>query len=121
MKKILIIEDEKILAEMYKEKFDSAGFLTNFFLDCEEAKEFLEKEKPDLILLDILLPRSSGVDFLKWLKENKDYSNIPVMVLSNYDDLKTKKECFELGIKDYLIKTQYTPTEILEKIKNIIT
>lgn len=120
MAKILIIEDELILAEMYKEKFESAGIDTDFVLTSEEAFEYLKKEKPDLILLDILLPRENGIYFLNKLKGNKEISKIPVVVLSNYDEPKTKKEAFELGVKAYLIKTQYTPKELLEEIKKFL-
>lgn len=120
MSKILIIEDEKILAEMYKEKFQEAGLQTDFVLSSEEAMEYLKKEKPDLILLDILLPRENGICFLEKLKANKKISKIPVIVLSNYEEPKTKKEAFDLGVKDYLIKTQYTPKELLEKIKEFL-
>lgn len=117
MAKILIIEDEIILAEMYKEKFQEAGFKTDFVLSSEEALSFLKKKRPDLILLDILLPRENGICFLKKLKKNKAISEIPVVAFSNYDEPKAKKEAFELGVKAYLIKTQYTPQELLEKIQ----
>ena len=120
MAKILLIEDEKILAKMYKDKFEEAGYKTDLAFSAEEAFECLKAEKPDLILLDILLPRKNGVEFLKEFKEITGTSQIPVVGLSNYDDPETKKKTFELGIKEYLIKTQYTPQELLEKIKKYL-
>ena len=63
MKKILIVEDEKILGEMYKEKFTQAGFEVSLAIEAKEGIELVEKEKPDLILLDILLPRENGIFF----------------------------------------------------------
>ena len=120
MKKILIIEDEKILGEMYRDKFIQTGFDAVLAETAEQGIEATRKEKPDLILLDILLPRTNGIGFMQWLKKEKELSSIPVIAFSNYDDPKTKKEAMELGIKDYLIKTNYTPQEIVDKVKSCL-
>jgi DNA-binding response OmpR family regulator len=120
MKKILIIEDEKMLAEMYREKLEMEGFKVSLAFDVKEGIEMAKKEKPDLILLDILLPVENGVSFLKKQKEDKEISEIAVIAFSNYDDPRTKKEAMELGVKEYLIKTNYTPSEIIEKIKKYL-
>ena len=85
-----------------------------------EEPKILKEEKPDLIILDILLPRENGVYFLTKSKKHPEITKIPVVVFSNYDDPKTKKECFELGAKEYLIKTDYTPQQIIEKIKEYL-
>ena len=119
-KKILIIEDEKILGEMYQDKFTQAGFKTILINTAEEGIKATSKEKPDLILLDILLPKANGISFLKKLKKDKNLSSIPVVAFSNYDDQEVKKEAHQLGVEDYLIKTNYTPQEIIEKIKNYL-
>ena len=120
MKKILIVEDEKILAEMYRDKFSQAGFKTLLAYSAEEGFKTALKEKPDLILLDILLPRGNGISFLKKLRKDKKTSKTLVVAFSNFDDPDTKKEAFNLGVKDYLIKTSYTPQEIIEKIKSYL-
>lgn len=120
MKTILLIEDEKILAEMYKDKFIQAGFAVVLAYSAEEATKMISQEKPDLILLDILLPRENGVSFLGKLRKNPKVAEIPVVAFSNYDDPETKKEAFRLGVKEYLIKTNYTPQEIVEKIKGYL-
>jgi len=117
MPKILIIEDEKILAEMYKNKFEANGLQVLLAFSSEEGVKILKKEKPDLILLDILLPRENGIHFLKRMKQIKNTSNIPIVAFSNYDDPKTKKEAFSSGARAYLIKTQFTPKELLEEVK----
>jgi len=119
--KILIIEDEKVLAEMYKDKFIQAGFEVILAYSSEEALKVLQKEKPDLILLDILLPRINGIGFLTRIKNDPGLSLIPVIAFSNYDDAETKGEALRLGVKDYLIKTNYTPQEIIEKVKTYLT
>jgi len=120
MTKILIIEDEKILAEMYQDKFQEVGYETDLAFSSEEAISYLKEKKPDLILLDILLPRENGIIFLRRLKEIESTSRIPVIAFSNYDEPGTKREAFELGVKDYLIKTQFTPSQLLEKIKKYL-
>ena len=119
--KILIIEDEKVLAEMYKDKFIQAGFEVILAYSSEDALKVLRKEKPDLILLDILLPRINGIGFLTRIKNDPGLSLIPVIAFSNYDDAETKGEALRLGVKDYLIKTNYTPQEIIEKVKTYLT
>jgi two-component system alkaline phosphatase synthesis response regulator PhoP len=118
--KILIVEDEKILAEMYHERFVQAGFKVVMASSAEEGIEAALKEKPDLILLDILLPRENGIGFLGKLRQNPKIASIKVVAFSNYDDPNTKKEAFESGVEDYLIKTNYTPQEIIEKIKGYL-
>lgn len=120
MPKILIIEDEKILGEMYKDKFTKSGFEVFLVSESEEGFNLAKKEKPDIILLDILLPKESGIAFLNWLRKEKEIAQTPVVAFSNYDDQKTKKEAFKLGVKEYLIKTNYTPQEIVEKIKRYL-
>lgn len=119
-KKILIVEDEKILAEIYRDKFTEAGFEVSATFEAKEGLKLAKKEKPDLIVLDILLPRENGVYFLTELKNDLEISSIPVVVFSNFDDPETKRTALRLGVKDYLIKTNYTPKEIVAKIKNYL-
>lgn len=118
--KILIIEDEKALGEMYRDKFIQSGFKVDWSQTAEEGIEKVKKFKPDLILLDILLPRANGIGFMGWLKKDPDFSTIPVIAFSNFDEPETKKEALKLGVKDYLIKTSYTPQEIIDKIKKYL-
>lgn len=119
-KKILLIEDEKILSEMYEEKLTEIGFKVISVMEAKEGLELAKKEKPHLVILDILLPRENGIIFLTWLREESEISSIPVVILSNYDDPETRRKALQLGVKDYLIKTNYTPKEIVEKITNYL-
>ena len=119
--KILIVEDEKILSEMYTEKFQQAGFSVVSTPEAEDGLEVAKREKPDLIILDILLPKGDGISFLQRIREEPGIALTPVVVFSNFDDPPTKKAAFRLGVKDYLIKTNYTPREIIEKIKGILS
>jgi len=121
MKKILIIEDEKILVDMYREKLSQAGFEVISVFESEQALVLVKKEKPDLVLLDILLPRENGIFFLEQLRKDPKIASVLVVAFSNYDDPETKKRAFELEVKDYLIKTDYTPREIVAKIKQLLS
>ncbi len=116
MKKILIIEDEKFLGEIYKHKLIRSGFIVISVTSAEEALDILEKEMPNLILLDILLPEKTGLDFLIEMNKNPKFNSISILTFSNYDDLQTQKKAKELGSKEYLIKSNYSPQEIVDKI-----
>jgi DNA-binding response OmpR family regulator len=117
-KKILIIEDEKILAEMYKNKFIQAGFQVFSVSESREGLKVAKKEKPDLIILDILLPRENGISFLSQMRDEPEIASIKVMIFSNYDDPETKRQAMKFGVKDYLIKADYTPEGIVRKVKS---
>ncbi len=118
--KILIIEDEEILVEMYQDKFSEAGFEVFSASNNDEGLRLAKKEKPDLILLDILLPDENGLQFLKRIKQFPEISQIPIIAISNYDELETKMEAYNLGVKVYLIKTQFTPQELLDVVKKYL-
>ena len=115
-KKILIVEDEGMLGEMYYDKFNQAGFQAVLVRSAEEGIKIISQIKPDLILLDILLPRLNGIDFMEWFKKKKDSFLTPVIAFSNYDDPETKKQAALLGVKEYLIKTNYTPQEVINRV-----
>lgn len=120
MAKILIIEDEKTLVEMYRDKFVREGFDVVLADSVEEGLEAALKEKPDLILLDILLPGENGINFLGKMRNNPKIAPITVVAFSNYDDPATKKEALQFGTKEYLIKTNYTPQEVVAKVRSYI-
>ena len=121
-KTILLVEDERVLAEMYQDRLIKEGFEVFLAFDSEGALKLLKKKekKPDLILLDILLPEENGVFFLEELRKNKDTASLLVVAFSNYDDPEIKKKTIELGAKEYLIKANYTPSEIVAKIKEYL-
>ncbi|MDD4874820.1 MAG: response regulator [Candidatus Pacebacteria bacterium] len=118
--KILVVEDEQILAEMYQDKFKKEGFEVIAAKDGKEGIKMMREQKPALVLLDILLPNENGIDFLKKQKKDPELSSIPIIVFSNFDDPETKKETLDLGVKEYLIKSNHNPREIVEQIKKYI-
>ena len=123
MAKVLIVEDEKMLAEMYKDKLEMEGIEADLVFSAEEAMDYLEERKIDhisLILLDMLLPGANGIEFLKKIRDIPELGNMPILVFSNYDDPKTRKEAFDLGVKDYLIKANHTPNKIVQRVKECL-
>jgi len=118
--KILIIEDEPILVGMYRDKFESAGFEVLTSDEVNNGLVIAEKERPELVILDILLPKENGTSFLEKWKENSKISSIPVVVLSNFDDPQTKEAARNLGARKYLIKTDYEPRDLLKEVNKIL-
>ena len=118
--KILLVEDEVKMARMYQDKFTEEGFIMFLAFTSEEGLRKAKKEKPDLIILDILLPTENGISFLAKIRRIPSLKEIPVVALSNYDEPETKKEARELGVKDYLIKTNFTPRKLVKEIKKYL-
>lgn len=119
--KILIIEDEIILARMYQRKFQSDDYEALIAYDGEEGLKLAEKEKPDAVLLDLMLPKIGGFEILKKLKENKETSKIPVIILTNLGTSQILiNEGLKLGAEDYLIKLTTSSSEVIEKVKKLI-
>lgn len=119
-KKILIIEDEVAMAEMYRDKFQNAGYEVFLAITSEEGMKLAKKEKPDLIVLDILLPTENGISFLGRLRKDPELKNLRVVALSNYDEPKTRREAHDLGVEEYLIKTDYAPRDLVVKVKTYL-
>lgn len=117
MKKIFVIEDEKALGDMYELELKSCGFETKIIRDGESAIQEIKNEKPDLILLDLLLPRLKGAEVLENLKSSPETKNIPVFILTNYDTVEDRKMGIRLGVEKYILKTNIIPKEIGEMVK----
>lgn len=118
--RIIIIEDEKMLAEMYATKLEMEGFKAMTALDGKEGLELVKKEKPDLILLDIILPKLDGFLVLKEIKKDPDVKNIPVLMLTNLGQESDVKKGKKLGADGYFVKANHSPAEIVEKVKQFL-
>ncbi|MBC7073795.1 response regulator [Candidatus Parcubacteria bacterium] len=119
MKKILFIEDERNLQKSFSEFFQSKGFQFFSAFNGEEGLELAKKEKPDLILLDIILPKKDGVSVLKEIKTDPDLKDIPVIILTNLEDIEKVSETMSLGAKAYLVKLENSLFDIWEKVKGL--
>lgn len=119
-KKILIVEDDEFLLQMYVTKLELESFQVLSAANGEEGLKVAFKEKPDLILLDLKLPKIDGFEVLRDLKSNEDTKNIPVVVLTNFSEKEHIDKCLSLGAEDYLIKAHFVPSEVITKIKKIL-
>lgn len=120
MKKILIIEDDKFLRELIAKKLSQEGFETLEAIDGQEGLKKIKEVRPDLILLDLILPGMDGFEILAKIKEEVSLSSIPVIILSNLGQKEDIEKGLRLGAVDYLIKAHFAPAEIIEKIKNVL-
>ena len=119
-KTILIVEDDKFLRELISRKLSGEGFDALEAVDGEEGIKKIKEEKPDLVLLDLILPGIDGFEVLARLREDPEISSIPVIILSNLGQREEVEKGLKLGAIDYLIKAHFTPGEIIEKIKNVL-
>lgn len=115
--KILIVEDEPFLLELYDAKLTQEGFDAVKAADGQAGLSLAQLELPDLILLDILMPKIDGYEMLKRLKEDKRTKKIPVVIFSNLSQREEIEKGLKLGAKDFIIKSSVTPTELVDKIK----
>jgi len=120
MKTILFIEDESALQKTFGDLFKSENFEMIPALDGESGLKLAKEKKPDLILLDLILPKLSGFDVLKELKKDESTKNIPVIVLTNLEGLEDIGKVLESGATTYLVKANYSLEEVLEKIKKAL-
>ncbi len=118
--KILLVEDDSFLLGMYAAKFELEGYKVTMAEDGEKAIRAALKEPPDIILLDIILPKLNGFDVLKQLKAESSTSKIPVILLTNLSQRDEVEQGLKMGAIDYLIKAHFMPSEVVEKIKKIL-
>ena len=118
--KILLAEDDLQIIDMYRRKFEMEGFDVQFAEDGEKAIEILGKWKPDIALLDIMMPKVNGLDVLKFIKERKDYEDVLTVMLTNLGNESTAEEIYKLGATEYIVKADMTPLEVANKVKELI-
>ena len=117
---ILIAEDEEELRNLYKLRLEYESFKVIFAPNGEAAVERALKDKPDLILLDIMMPQKSGMEVLKELKDRIETSTIPVIMLTVLPHEEVKKQALDLGAIHYLVKSRVTPSEVVKIIKEAL-
>ncbi len=118
-KKILFIEDEKRLQEALGVKLKAEGYEVLSAMDGKSGLEMAEKEKPDLILLDLILPKMDGFQVLEAIKAKPSISAIPIIILSNLESGKDIERCLALGVRSYLAKANYSLEEIAQKVSEV--
>lgn len=120
MKSILLVEDDPFLIDIYTTKLREVGFLVEVAEDGEKGLRKLAEKNFDLLVLDIVLPQINGWEILEKIKKDEKFKNLKVVILSNLGQKEEVKKGKELGATKYLIKAHYTPSEVVEEIKQIL-
>jgi len=115
--KIAVIEDEPFLASMYTTKFELEGFDVVRAADGEEGLKQIKENKPDLVLLDIVMPKMDGFQVLENLRADSSTSSLPVILLTNLGQRADIEKGLRMGATDYIIKANYTPAQVVAKAK----
>ncbi len=119
-KKVLIVEDDKFLRELIVKKLSNEGYDVLEAADGEQGLLQIKDARPELVLLDLILPGIDGFEVLSQKREDPFTASIPVIILSNLGQKEDVDKGLSLGATDYLIKAHFTPGEIIEKVRNII-
>ncbi|MDD5147191.1 MAG: response regulator [Candidatus Daviesbacteria bacterium] len=119
-KQILIIEDEQVLLELLSDKFKDSGFVVSEATSAEDGIKKALQDLPDLILLDILLPKMDGLTMLKKLRQDPWGETVPVIVLSNLSDQKKVSEAIEIGVYDFLVKSEVKLADIVKQVREVL-
>jgi len=119
-KTISIVEDDKFLRELIAQKLVKEGYEILTAIDGEEGITQIKEKKPDLVLLDLILPGIDGFEVLSRMKEDANLAKIPVVILSNLGQKEEVERGLKLGAIDYMIKAHFTPREIIDKVNSVL-
>lgn len=119
--RVLVVEDEEILLAALKEELSGGGYEVEGALDGVEGLEKTKSFKPDLILLDLVMPKMDGMEMLQKLKADAETRDVPVVILTNLSDYERISEALSLGAMDYLVKANYKLEDLLDKVRTVLT
>ena len=119
MRKILIVEDDTALYNLYATELQLKGYQVSNVSDGTLAVQAIKEQNPDLILLDLVLPGRNGLDILKELRDDEDYAETKVIVLTNFGNEENVSAALELGATEYIMKYKIVPSELSEKISTL--
>jgi len=120
MKKILIVEDEEIMIDLLQRKLTREGYEVSVTKDGDEGLKAMREVKPDLILLDIIMPKMGGFEVMEEMNKDPKLKQIPIIIVSNSGQPVELDNAQKLGAKDWLIKTEFDPQEVIEKVIKLI-
>jgi len=118
--KLVLVEDDEILSKVIFKELQDANYKVSRAFDGEEGLRMIQEEKPDLVLLDLVLPKKHGFDVLKEIKASPETSEIPVLILTMLGSDDDIKKGLQLGANDYIVKSQHAVAEIIEKVKKFL-
>ena len=120
MPKIAIIEDDIALADMYKQKLESAGYEVSVAYDGKSGLDMITKNTPDLVLLDLMLPEMTGSEVLSNYRKTPQGKDTKVIILTNISEYEAPDELYELNILRYMVKANYTPSQVIVVVQEAL-
>lgn len=120
MTKIAIIEDDQVINQMYRMKFEASGFTVETAGDGQAGVELVKEFTPDIILLDLQMPFMTGAEALAVIRDNPWGKDIPVIILTNLGEEEAPKELRALGIHSYIVKAELTPSQVVSRVKDAL-
>ncbi len=117
---VLVVEDEQFLTRVLKDNLEAEGFMVDLAANGDEAIDHLHKNRPDLILLDILMPKRDGFFVLGEVRKNPEWKGLPVIVLSNLGGDTEIKKALEMGADNYFVKSQHPIEEVVQEVRNYL-
>jgi len=118
--RVLIVEDDGFLASIYAQKLEVEGYDVSFATNGEDGLKLAQKDQPDIVLLDLLMPKMNGFEVLEKMKGDPELAKIPVLVLTNLGQKEDVERCIKLGAAGYIIKAHSLPAETVNRIKEIL-
>jgi DNA-binding response OmpR family regulator len=118
--KVAIIEDDLSIVQMYQLKFQTEGFDVKIAGDGASGLELIESYKPDIVLLDLMMPNMNGLDMLAKLRSSANGSKMKVIVLTNMGDTETATRVFKMSANDYIVKAELTPKQVVERVRKLL-
>lgn len=112
---LVLVEDDAAYAEIYKFRLEQDGYRVALAADGRSGLELIRETRPDLVYLDIRLPEMTGIEVLHSLRGDPATADLPVVVLSNYDEAQLREEGFQLGVLEWLVKAHVTPADLAER------
>jgi DNA-binding response OmpR family regulator len=120
MTKIAIIEDDAAIHQMYRMKFETEGFDVQLASNGKSGIELVKKFNPDIVLLDLQMPEVDGLEALRAIRSSKQSKQTPVIILTNLGEEESPKELKDLGANGYIVKADYTPRQVVLKVKETL-
>ncbi len=119
-RKVLVVEDDRFLRELITQKLSREGYEVSEAVDGEDGVKKAEEKKPEIILMDLILPGIDGFEAITKIKANPELEDIPIIILSNLGQRDDVERGLKLGAVDFLVKAHFTPGEIIEKIEKVL-
>ena len=119
-KKVLIVEDEQLILELLQKKLIREGYETLIAKDGDEGLKAMRQDRPDIVLLDIIMPKMGGLEVMAEMQKDPELKKIPIIVVSNSGQPVEIDKAQALGAKDWLVKAEFNPQEVIDKIEKQI-